>query len=89
MAVITPSSEGLRNLFDIMCERQDLAARVRDHGDERTHGGLCTRTGLRTPNRGREASDAGLLAALVAWRTGLKATEGWTTQSKVRHNENG
>ncbi|MDQ3566189.1 MAG: uroporphyrinogen-III synthase [Pseudomonadota bacterium] len=87
--VITTSSEGLRNLFDIIGERQNLLLgraiavmneRMAVHARE---------LGCTHPIVAADASDAGLLAALVAWRTGWKATGGRTTESKVQPNENG
>ncbi len=41
--VIFISANAAERRLRLICER----------GDERTHGGLCTRTGLRAPDRGR------------------------------------
>ena len=81
-AIITTSSEGLRNIFDIMGERQDLLLRCAI-----TVMNECM--AVMHENWAAHIQSWPLLAALVAWRTGLNATEGRTTQSKVRHNENG
>jgi len=85
---ITTSSEGLRNLFDIMGERQDLLGCAIAVINERM-AVYARELGCTHPIVAANASDAGLLAALVTWRTGLKATEGRTTESKVQPNENG
>ena len=87
--VITTSSEGLRNIFDIMGERQDLLLGCAIAVMNECMAVYARELGCTHPIVAADASDAGLLAALVAWRTGLKATEGRTTESKVQPNENG
>ena len=72
--VITTSSEGLRNLFDIMGERQDLLLGCAVAVMNERVAVYARELGCTHPIVAADASDAGLLAALVAWRTGLKAT---------------
>jgi len=86
---ITTSSEGLRNLFDIMGERQDLLLGCAIAVMNERMAVYARELGCTHPIVAADASDAGLLAALVTWRTGLKAREGRTTESKVQPNENG
>ncbi|MGH8509656.1 MAG: uroporphyrinogen-III synthase [Gammaproteobacteria bacterium] len=82
--VITTSSEGLRNLFDTLGERQDLLAGGTIAVMNERMAVLARERGCMHPIVAADASDAGLLAALVAWRTGLKSPLAGTTASKVQ-----
>jgi len=82
--VITTSSEGLRNLFDIMGERQDLLLGCAVAVMNERVAVYARELGCTHPIVAADASDAGLLAALVAWRTSVVLRCSWNLNGDWR-----